>query len=184
MKKGGQIGCPPFLLRDLVRKAARGGEKMAEIRLFEASMQEQVTRFFAVCLPASGRTFQPEGRHRPLTELCAHYRGKDRCWCLLEGEEIVGTVAVRELTEKRCELKLLYVLPGRQKMGYGGTLFAQAERYAREQGCRMMMLDTTKESKAAIGFYRRRGFVEIGRYNDNAYADIFMEKVLDAPRRE
>ncbi|MBC8569372.1 GNAT family N-acetyltransferase [Zongyangia hominis] len=148
-----------------------------ELCVFAPWMQPAATRFFSICLPASGRTFEPQGRHRALTDLAAHY-GDGNCWCLMEGEEIVGTAAVRALGDEVCELKLMYVLPRCQKKGWGALLYAKAEEYARDRGFRKMLLDTLSESRDAIAFYHKRGFVETERYNGNFHADVFMEKIL------
>jgi hypothetical protein len=36
-------------------------------------------------------------------------------------------------------------------------------------------LDTSSKSPVAIAMFRRRGFVEIPRYNDDPFAELFME---------
>jgi hypothetical protein len=41
-----------------------------------------------------------------------------------------------------------------------------------------MYLDSKPEFSAAIALYRRRGYVECTRYNDNAQATVFLRKSL------
>ncbi|WP_367944336.1 hypothetical protein [Aquamicrobium sp.] len=42
-----------------------------------------------------------------------------------------------------------------------------------------MRLGTNRTLKEAQALYRNAGYREIGRYNDNSYADFFFEKELD-----
>ena len=43
---------------------------------------------------------------------------------------------------------------------------------------RRVRLDTNRTLKEAQALYRKAGYREIGRYNDNLYADFFFEKEL------
>ena len=56
----------------------------------------------------------------------------------------------------------------------------RAVGFARSRGFRAMRLDTISTSANAIGLYRRLGFRDIDRYDDNPMADMFME--LDLTR--
>ena len=47
-----------------------------------------------------------------------------------------------------------------------------------EAGMRWMYLDTKPEFATAIALYRRRGYHECARYNDNAQATLFLRKDL------
>ena len=44
--------------------------------------------------------------------------------------------------------------------------------------CEWMYLDSKPEFAAALALYRRRGYVECPRYNDNAQATVFLSKSL------
>lgn len=55
----------------------------------------------------------------------------------------------------------------------------QAISDARDIGYRYMRLDTFPFMEAAVRMYERRGFLPIGRYNDNPAAEaVFMELAL------
>lgn len=45
---------------------------------------------------------------------------------------------------------------------------------ARTLGYKRVYLDTISTSKDALNLYRKAGFVETDRYNDNNHADAFM----------
>lgn len=50
----------------------------------------------------------------------------------------------------------------------------QAINMARTLGYKRVYLDTISTSKDALNLYRKAGFVETDRYNDNNHADAFM----------
>jgi hypothetical protein len=50
--------------------------------------------------------------------------------------------------------------------------------HAKAGSWKNLRLDTTSKSPAAISLFRKHGFVEIVRYNDDPFAEIFMELSL------
>ena len=107
---------------------------------------------------------------------------RSACARLVEdgAEVVVGCVGVRALSEDVCELKTLFVYERLQGQGWGRRLAEQAIGLARSRGFRAMRLDTISTSANAIGLYRRLGFRDFDRYDDNPQADVFME--LDLAR--
>ncbi|HET9700745.1 MAG TPA: GNAT family N-acetyltransferase, partial [Burkholderiales bacterium] len=75
------------------------------------------------------------------------------------------------------EMKLdkLYVRPDLQRRGHGGRLIDRAARVARERGCNRLVLAVNKRNAAAIGAYRKHGFVVVG----SAVKDIGGGFVMD-----
>jgi GNAT superfamily N-acetyltransferase len=64
----------------------------------------------------------------------------------------------------------------------GDTLVADAhhlEDLVRALGHRTVRLDTNQHLPEAIALYRRAGYHEIDRYNDNPHPTHFFEKSLD-----
>jgi putative acetyltransferase len=81
--------------------------------------------------------------------------------------ETAGCVAVRPLGDGSCEMKRLYVRPAYRGAGTGRELVEAAMEWARRRGYRAMRLDTVPgKMDAAIGLYRRLGFVECATYYD------------------
>ena len=159
-----------------------------DLRIFQENDQLQANIFFEQCLPESGRVFDPSGRHASLTRLSETF-SEGRCWCLFDGVELVGTAAVRPLIllNKKsdsapcatdCELKILYLRQAYHGKGYGSLLLSTALSYALDCGYRSMYLDTIRSGSGAIALYRKYGFLEIPRYNNNPHADLFMAKDL------
>lgn len=98
-------------------------------------------------------------------------------WVLLDGEEVVGTGAVRALDETTCELKRMYFLPCVRGLGWGRQMGQTALDWAKSAGFRTMRLDTDFQLVAARGLYESLGFHEIPRYNDSP-AELFFERWL------
>ena len=149
---------------------------MPRLVIADAGMEAELGRFFAAVLPESGRVYEPEGRHAKLARAVHCFT---RVWALLDGEDIVGTVAVAPLPRAGCcELKALYVSQRLQGRGWGRILLCAAMDHARAQGYREMYLDTLRTSARAISLYRGAGFVPTERYNDNPRAEVFLRRML------
>lgn len=92
----------------------------------------------------------------------------------------VACGAVRRLDAHTAEVKHLWAHPGWRGSGLGSRMLRRLERLAAEDGARSIVLDTNGTLAEAICLYRHAGYVEIPRYNDNPYAELFFEKRLDA----
>ncbi len=80
------------------------------------------------------------------------------------------------------ELWQIYVLNGWQGSGIGPALFDWAAARARGRGGRHLQLTVYIDNHRAKSFYKRRGFVEVGRYDfmvgNHADEDIIMRAAL------
>ncbi len=112
----------------------------------------------------------------------AHAAGLDAHGCFIvarrEGRP-VGCIALVPEGAGLGEIKRLWVAPDARGLGVAGTLVRFAERTALELGLVRLRLDTNRALTEAQDLYRRLGYREIGRYNDNPYAHHWFEKVLD-----
>lgn len=89
----------------------------------------------------------------------------------IEGEP-AGCIALRQLDERRCEMKRLYVRPAYRERGLGGQLIRRVIEDAREIGYECILLDTLPFLTDAISMYRRRGFVDIPSYNNSPMENL------------
>jgi ribosomal protein S18 acetylase RimI-like enzyme len=89
--------------------------------------------------------------------------------CLAGGQsqKLLGCACLRALSESRCELKRLYVVPSARGLGVGKQLLQTMVRIAEESGYIDMVLDTLPSMVVARGMYQAFGFEECDRYYDS-----------------
>lgn len=93
--------------------------------------------------------------------------------------EIVGVVALKQLDEKNCEMKRLYVKPDFHGFGIGKALAIEILKIAKEKKYYSMKLDTLERLSSAVILYKILGFIETKPYNFNPEMDIlYFEKKL------
>ena len=90
----------------------------------------------------------------------------------------VGCGALIRLSAGAGEIKRMWTAPDARGLGVARRIIAAIETTAREAGVTTLRLDTNRALKEAHALYRKLGFVEIARYNDNPYADHWFEKRL------
>jgi DNA-binding MarR family transcriptional regulator len=90
----------------------------------------------------------------------------------------VGCGALIRLSADEGEIKRMWTAPEARGLGVARRIIAAIETTAREAGLATLRLDTNRALKEAHALYRKLGFVEIARYNDNPYADHWFGKRL------
>lgn len=99
------------------------------------------------------------------------------------GKKVVGCIILRPIhvpgVERTAEVKRLYVLPEARGLRIADKLLEQLDQFAKEQGYEWVYLDTKDDLTAAIKFYRRMGYEDCERYNDNPQATMFMRKKVE-----
>ena len=90
-----------------------------------------------------------------------------------------AAIGLKDLGDRVCEMKRLYARPHYQGLGLGGNLCDRLVNEARSRGFHVMRLDTLRRLESAVALYKKRGFVETGKYCDNPVEDvIYMELTL------
>jgi ribosomal protein S18 acetylase RimI-like enzyme len=94
--------------------------------------------------------------------------------------QIAGCVLYRSLDTLplAAECKRLFVLPQFRGHNIAARLMDTLEDTARDSGLRWIYLDSKDIFQAAINLYRRRGYTDCPRYNQNPEATIFLRKDL------
>jgi len=90
----------------------------------------------------------------------------------------VGCGGLAPLGAQEGEVKRVWTAPDARGLGVARRIVAAIEATAREAGMTTLKLDTNRALKEAQALYRKLGFVETARYNDNPYADHWFEKRL------
>ena len=95
----------------------------------------------------------------------------------LDGEP-VGCGGLKTLDRETGEIKRVWTAASARGIGVAGRIMQRLEELAKEQGFARLRLDTNRSLIEAQALYRKLGYHEIGRYNDNPYAHHFFEKPL------
>ena len=90
----------------------------------------------------------------------------------------LGCVGLKGTGSELAEIKRLWVAPSARGLGVGRRLMDAAENAARNLSVRIVRLDTNSALAEALQLYRRTGWNEIDRFNDDPYPDLFFEKQL------
>lgn len=90
----------------------------------------------------------------------------------------IGCVGLKGSGGEVAEIKRLWVAPSARGLGLAKRLMTAAESIARELSIKVLRLDTNSALSEAEQLYRRTGWDEIERFNDDPYPDLFFEKRL------
>lgn len=90
----------------------------------------------------------------------------------------IGCGALKLHGAEPAELKRMWVDPDSRGLGVGRRLLESLEALARENGVRVLHLETNRNLGEAIGLYRRAGFVEVAPFNHEPHAHHWFEKTL------
>ena len=125
-----------------------------------------------------------QGFDRELETFPAGYLPPDGALILaIHGTHLAGSVAMRRLDERICEMKRLYLRPEFRGRGLGRELAAAVVDAACASGYRWMRLDTLPDMHDAQRLYRALGFREIDAYYENPVAGTrYMELDLRTSR--
>lgn len=95
-------------------------------------------------------------------------------------EQLAGCIALRGISNDRCEMKRLFVRPSFRGTGLGRVLVEALINEARTIGYKSMLLDTLPgRMDSAIELYKKIGFEEISPYYENPVENAkFMELKL------
>lgn len=150
---------------------------MYEIRTYKKEYQSKLVDFLNKCMPESERVLDINGQHSMYLNTECNFLD---FWCTFENKTIIGTVALKKLSEKDCELKSLYIYKKYYGCGLGYNLISEAITQAKKYGFKQMFLDTLSSSTRATKLYQKIGFVLTERYNNNNIANVFMFLNLDS----
>ena len=95
----------------------------------------------------------------------------------LDGEAI-GCGGLKRMDKATGEIKRVWTAPPARGMGVARRVLRTLEAAARDMGLRTLRLDTNRALTEAHALYRKEGFREVARFNDNPYAHHWFEKRL------
>lgn len=146
------------------------------IKKYELIHQNEIEYFFKKIFEYMGFDWIPEQKDLDIKNINEFYLNKGgNFWILFENEKVIGTIALKPIDKNYAELKRFYILPDYQGKGYGKILIETLLSYARIMNYNFIRLDTSNKSVKAIKVFEKSGFYKINRYNDDIFAEIFME---------
>jgi DNA-binding MarR family transcriptional regulator len=90
----------------------------------------------------------------------------------------VGCGGFKRVDKATAEIKRIWTAPSARGLGVARRMLRTLEAAAGENGLRTLRLDTNRALTEAHALYRREGYGEIARFNDNPYAHHWFEKRL------
>ena len=142
---------------------------------YDNTYKQHVFEFTGRCFEELGKKFEPSGRHAFYNDIENAF---EAFYCLIDKDNVIGTVALKKIDEYTVELKALYLDSSYRGKGLGSRLINKVIDEAKNRGFKSMVLDSMSQYKDALRLYEKCGFEDTERYNDNAYADVFMKLEL------
>jgi DNA-binding MarR family transcriptional regulator/GNAT superfamily N-acetyltransferase len=93
-------------------------------------------------------------------------------------EEAVGCGAVKHHTDQPAEIKRMWIAPTARGLGLGRRLLDRLEACALAGGARVAHIETSAVLVEALSLYQSTGWVEVPAFNDEPFADHWLEKAL------
>ena len=98
---------------------------------------------------------------------------------IAEGDgDPIGCSALKRVDERAGEIKRVWVAKSARGLGIAPRMLRKLEAAAREMGLTILRLDTNSALTEAQALYRKEGYREVERFNDNPYAHHWFEKRL------
>lgn len=118
--------------------------------------------------PSVGATALPHEVRPPAGQFFVAY---------LHGEPI-GCGAVKHHADAPAEIKRMWIAPRARGLGLGHRLLERLETCARSGGARVAHIETSGVLSEALALYCSAGWIEVPAFNDEPFADHWLEKTL------
>lgn len=90
-----------------------------------------------------------------------------------EDDKVLGYVTFRKRNETATWISCLFVDPDCQKMGIGRKLMEAVEKFARDNNCQLVALETHSNATWAINFYQKLGYELVNdKYDTFPYSEM------------
>lgn len=149
---------------------------------------DAVRRLVFSILCDHGLTPDPASTDADLADLQAAYFARGGSFEVLvdRTEQVLGSVGLSPIDDRRCELRKMYLAAACRGRGLGKRLLEHALGRARELGFRRVELETAAVLVAAVRLYESFGFRTFEPEHLSARCDqaYFLELGENAPRTE
>jgi DNA-binding MarR family transcriptional regulator len=137
------------------------------LREYVAELNQRSARRFD---PSMGATALPHEVRPPAGQFLVAY---------LRGDPI-GCGAVKHHPDTPAEIKRMWIAPQARGLGLGRRLLQALEQCAYENGATVAHIETSSALGEALALYASAGWIEVPAFNDEPFADHWLQKTLDA----
>jgi DNA-binding MarR family transcriptional regulator/GNAT superfamily N-acetyltransferase len=92
--------------------------------------------------------------------------------------EPIGCGAVKHHPDAPAEIKRMWIAPQARGLGLGRRLLGTLESCARDAGASVARIETNSDLTQALTLYTSAGWTQVEPFNDEPYADRWLEKSL------
>jgi DNA-binding MarR family transcriptional regulator/GNAT superfamily N-acetyltransferase len=132
---------------------------------YARELNQRSTRTFD---PTAGATMTADEARPPAGRFFVAY---------LHGEP-VGCGAVKHPVGAPAHIKRMWIAPEARGLGLGRRLLSALEDCARESGANTARIETNTDLTEALGLYTTTGWGPVDAFNEEPYADCWLEKAL------
>ena len=132
---------------------------------YVAELNQRSTRGFD---PSVGATALPHEVRAPAGQFFVAYLHA----------EAIGCGAVKHHADAPAEIKRMWIAPQARGLGLGRRLLERLETCALAGGARVAHIETSTVLTEALSLYQSTGWVEVAPFNDEPFADHWLEKAL------
>ena len=150
-------------------------DEFVEVDAGSSAAQRAMTAYFAELAERFPTGFDPTGYLDPED----YNPPRGRFFLAMSGDEVLACGGLVWIDDSVAEIKRMWVDPAARGRGLASRLLAFLEQTAVASGRLTVRLDTNPVLTPAIAMYRKNGYCDIERYNDNPYAGLWFEKHLD-----
>jgi DNA-binding MarR family transcriptional regulator/GNAT superfamily N-acetyltransferase len=93
-------------------------------------------------------------------------------------DEPIGCGAIKHHPGAVTDIKRMWIAPAARGLGLGRRLLAELEARAQSSGARVAHIETSAFLPEALALYRSAGWREVAPFNDEPFADHWLEKRL------
>jgi len=146
--------------------------EFVEVDAGSADAQAAMTSFFSELAARFPTGFDSIGYLEPEAYNPPH----GRFFLAMSGGDVLACGGLVWIDGQTAEVKRMWVNPAARGRGLASRLLAFLEQTAAATGRPIVRLDTNPVLVEAIAMYRKAGYRDIERYNDNPYAGAWFEK--------
>ncbi len=103
------------------------------------------------------------------------YSGRGCFWIAIDGNSVIGTVAIRDLGDGTAKLNRMFVKSDHHGKGVGQKLLDRALQHAKDEGFSEVILNTHVNMKRAHRFYEKNGFVRVGQDEEKYHYRLVLQ---------